>query len=235
MPRRVHSSLLLVSAALGVFAVARVALAAPQDGAALKLRKQAIYTSYLATDFASAEKALNKALALCAKPTDCEPSTRSRLHCDLGAVLVADGKKDEATAQFTAALKDDPSITIDKDVTSPDAEQVFAAAKEEAIAGGGAAGGGAAAGGAAGGGAAADGKRPVRVRKAAALRLPRRARAVARGLLPVRRGHETHSGFRSRPRTPLSPASMPRSPRARARRRSTPGTSPRVATGRQRH
>jgi hypothetical protein len=117
-----------LSVAFFVLAIAQIALAA-NDGAALKLRKQAIYTDYLATDFAAAEKALNKALSLCAKPTDCEPSTRARLHCDLGAVLAADSKKDEATAQFQAALKDDPSVTIDKDVTSQEAEQAFAAAK----------------------------------------------------------------------------------------------------------
>src|SRR5438874_137096 len=51
--------------------IPRVALAAANDAAAAKLREAAIYQDYLATDFASAEKKLSQAIALCEKPADC--------------------------------------------------------------------------------------------------------------------------------------------------------------------
>jgi hypothetical protein len=124
----------------------RSAFAAGNDAQAAKLREAAIYQDYLATDFPSAEKKLTQALALCEKPADCTAATRGRLHCDLGVVYFASQKADEARAQFAAALKDDPNVTIDADLTTPDLQKEFAAAK---------AGGGAAGGGAAGGGAAA--------------------------------------------------------------------------------
>ena len=115
--------------------VSRSAFAAANDAQAAKLREAAIYQDYLATDFPSAEKKLTQALALCEKPADCTATTRGRLHCDLGVVYAATQKTDEANAQFAAALKEDPNVTIDADLTTPELQKQFAAAK----AGGGAA------------------------------------------------------------------------------------------------
>jgi Tetratricopeptide repeat len=107
----------------------RVAFAAANDAAAAKLREAAIYQDYLATDFPAAEKKLSQALALCDKPADCTAATRARLHCDLGSVYFASQKVDEARAQFSAALKEDPNVGIDPDLTTPEMQKEFAAAK----------------------------------------------------------------------------------------------------------
>jgi hypothetical protein len=111
----------------------RSAFAAPNDDQAAKLREAAIYQDYLGTDFAAAEKKLTQALALCEKPDDCSAATRARLHCDLGVVLFATQKLAEAHAQFSAAIQEDPNIAIDADLTTPDLQKEFAAAKSGAI------------------------------------------------------------------------------------------------------
>ena len=110
------------------------ALAAPKDAAALKLDQAAIETDYLATKFGDAEKKLNQALALCGA-NNCSPKVLAQLHCDLGVVYFVGAKKtDEAKAQFAEALKADPTAAIAKALTSPEIEQVFAAAKGGAAA-----------------------------------------------------------------------------------------------------
>ena len=106
-----------------------VAAAAPNDAEALKLRERAIYTDYLATSFAAAEAKLAQALAMCTEPSDCASTVVARLQCDLGAVLFSDQKADEAQAHYSLALKQDPSVTIDDDLASPEMERVFAMAK----------------------------------------------------------------------------------------------------------
>jgi hypothetical protein len=108
---------------------ARTALAAPSDAAALKLREQAISTDYLATNFADASGKLQKALGLCKAPADCSPAVRARLLCDLGVIDFVLKRPDDSRAHFTAALKEDPSVTIDADLSSPEIEREFAAAK----------------------------------------------------------------------------------------------------------
>jgi len=103
--------------------------AAPKDAAALKLADDAINTDYLATNFAEAEKKLRRAIAMCAGNA-CTAQVRAKLHRDLGVVLVAglnrteDGKK-----AFAEALRADPSITLEKDLTTPEIEQAFQAAR----------------------------------------------------------------------------------------------------------
>lgn len=123
----------------------RAALAASHDAEAIKLREAAIYQDYLATDFPSAEKKLTQALTLCEKPADCTPATRARLHCDLGVVFFASQKSADGRAQFAAALQEDPNVTLDPDLTSPELQKEFAAVKS---------GGGAPAGGSPGAGQA---------------------------------------------------------------------------------
>lgn len=110
----------------------RAALAASHDAEAIKLREAAIYQDYLATDFPSAEKKLTQALTLCEKPADCTPTTRARLHCDLGVVFFASQKAADGRAQFAAALQEDPNVALDPDLTSPDLQKEFAAIKSGA-------------------------------------------------------------------------------------------------------
>jgi hypothetical protein len=123
------AALLCVAAAFSVCLFVRVALAAPKDAAAQKLREQALYTDFLATNFSAAEAKLSQALALCGDGADCDPKVRARLQCDLGSVFFSDQKKDDAKAHFLLALKDDPNVTIEKDISSPEMQRFFAAAK----------------------------------------------------------------------------------------------------------
>ena len=109
------------------------AVAAPKDAAALKLDQAAIETDYLATKFGDAEKKLTQALALCGA-NNCSPKVLAQLHCDLGVVYFVGAKTDDAKAQFAEALKADPTAAIAKALTSPEIEQVFAAAKGGAAA-----------------------------------------------------------------------------------------------------
>jgi hypothetical protein len=102
---------------------------APKDAAATKLAEDAINVDYLATNFAEAEKKLRKGLALCGT-TNCTAQVRARLHRDLGVVLVAGSNRvDDGRAEFVEALKADPAIQLDKDLTTPEIDQQFRAAQ----------------------------------------------------------------------------------------------------------
>jgi hypothetical protein len=132
--RRVRLSMVVVAAMAIPSLFGRVALGAPKDAAALKLREQAIYTDYLGTNFAAAESKLAQALAMCGDGPDCEPKVRARLQCDLGAVFFSDQKPDDAKAHFALALRDDPNVAVDKDLASPELQHVFASAKSGGVA-----------------------------------------------------------------------------------------------------
>jgi hypothetical protein len=106
------------------------AIAGSNDSSALKLREQAIYVDYLATNFKDAEAKLVAALASCSDGPSCDPKVVSRIECDLGAVLFNDQKMADARAHFSLALKQDPSVAIDDDLASPEMERAFAEAKE---------------------------------------------------------------------------------------------------------
>jgi hypothetical protein len=121
---------LCASPMLVALAFQGVARGAPEDAKALKLREEAVYTDYLATNFKGAEEKLAQALARCTEATDCAPTVVARIQCDLGAVLFNDQKADEARAHFSLALKQDPTIAIDADLASPEMQQVFVSAKE---------------------------------------------------------------------------------------------------------
>ncbi len=119
----------LVPILSAVFFASHAALGAAHDADAAKLREAAIYSDYLATDFASAEKKLTQALALCEKPGDCSSAVRARLRCDLGVVEFASQKIADGRAQFALAVKEDPNIELDKDLTTPDLQKELGAAK----------------------------------------------------------------------------------------------------------
>ncbi len=103
--------------------------AAPKDAAATKLADDAIQGDYLATNFAEAEKKLRKAVALCGASA-CSPRVRARIQRDLGVVLVAGlNRSEDGKAAFVEALKADPNIGLEKDLTTPDIDKVFQAAK----------------------------------------------------------------------------------------------------------
>ncbi|MDP9149500.1 MAG: hypothetical protein M3O36_06115, partial [Myxococcota bacterium] len=109
--------------------VTRVAGAAANDAAVQKLRDEAIYTDYLATNFAEAEKKLAQAADLCRSGPDCSAGIRARLSCDRGVVAFALQKPTEGRAFFVSALKEDPNVALDRDLTTTDIQREFAAVK----------------------------------------------------------------------------------------------------------
>jgi hypothetical protein len=126
--RRLPKSLLFAGITALVWLQTSLAGAAPKDAAASKLDNDAIYTDYLALKFGDAEKKLKQALNLCGKAA-CSPKVVAMLHRDLGTVLVMEKKNDDGKAQFTEALKADPTITLLKDLVTPELTAVWNAAK----------------------------------------------------------------------------------------------------------
>jgi hypothetical protein len=127
--RRLPKFFLALAALACALAYASAGQAAPKDAQALKLDEDAINNDYLATKFADAEKKLKQALALCAKADACSTNVVAQLHRDLGIVYVVASRPDEAKTQFVEALKVDPSTKPPKELTTPEIEQVFSAAK----------------------------------------------------------------------------------------------------------
>jgi hypothetical protein len=108
---------------------AGVAHAEPKDEEAAKLNDEAIMNDYLTLNLDAAVSKLQKAIELCADGA-CSKTVLAKVHRDLGVVYIAGmQKRDEALAAFIAALKVDPNIALDKDLSTPEAEQVFAEAK----------------------------------------------------------------------------------------------------------
>jgi hypothetical protein len=99
---------------------------ADEQHAASVLRQKAIFEDYLATKFDDANNKLTSALALCEDKANCSSSLRARLHCDLGVVDFAQQKPDDGRAQFQAALKEDPTVVIDHDLSTPEVEKELA-------------------------------------------------------------------------------------------------------------
>jgi hypothetical protein len=114
---------------LGFFLLPRAAFSAPKDAAASKIAEDAINNDYLSLRFNEAAKKLKSAVAMCAGNA-CSPQVRARIHRDLGVVLIAGlNKTGEGKKAFVEAVKADPSITLDKDLTTPAIEQAFKAAR----------------------------------------------------------------------------------------------------------
>jgi hypothetical protein len=115
--------------AAGLLLRATPAGAANKDTEAEELAKKAIYTDYLGTKFADAEKRLKQAIKLCGASA-CSAKVVARLHCDLGVVYIGGmNKVDDGKAQFADALKADSGVTPDPDLVSPEIEAAFAEVK----------------------------------------------------------------------------------------------------------
>jgi hypothetical protein len=126
---RRSSWLPIVLTCLGLFLLPRAAVSAPKDAAATKLADDAINNDYLALHFNEAAKKLKSAVAMCAG-TACSPQVKARVNRDLGVVLIAGlNKTAEGKKAFAEAVRSDPSITLDKDLTTPAIEQAFKAAR----------------------------------------------------------------------------------------------------------
>jgi hypothetical protein len=124
--RRLRRTIRLSLAAL-LFVSA--ASAEPKDKAALDLAKQAIEVDYLGTNFAQAEAKLKKALAMC-KGNACSAKVIGQINRDLGVVAIAGLKKiDEGKQHLAEALKADPAVQLDPDLTTPEIQAAFDEAK----------------------------------------------------------------------------------------------------------
>jgi len=119
----------LVFALVGALFATSALAAGPKDDAANKLADQAINTDYLATNFAEAEKKLRNAVTLCG-PAACSPQVRARVHRDLGVVLIAGlNRREEGKQELAEAIRADPDVVLEKDLTTPEIDQTFKALK----------------------------------------------------------------------------------------------------------
>lgn len=124
------SSFVLVGSV--VLAFSSPAGAEAKDAAAKKLEQDAMETDYLATSFAKAEKKLDDAIKLCGA-SNCSPAVSAHLHISRGIVLGGgQNKLDAAKSEFVAALKLDPTVQLDKDLTTPELAFAFQEAKSQA-------------------------------------------------------------------------------------------------------
>ena len=123
--------------AASLFAGALVALpsaasAQARDAEAQGLERSAMDVDYLALDFASAEKKLNRALKLC-ENRGCSPAVVASLHISLGIVQGGQGRNDDAKASFLTGISIDPTIEIDQDLATPELKVAFDEAKAEVL------------------------------------------------------------------------------------------------------
>lgn len=105
-----------------------------KDDAALELAKKAIQTDYLATKFEDAEKKLQEAITLCGEK-ECSAKVKAQLHRDLAVVYIGGmNRVDEGKKAFAAALKLDPAVQLDAELTSPEMQAAFDEVKKGAVA-----------------------------------------------------------------------------------------------------
>jgi hypothetical protein len=129
--RRVGRALgLTLVAALGsLLGGIPAAFAAPKDAAATKLADDAINRDYLAANFPEAEKKLRSALTMCGSNA-CIPVVVGRLHRDLGVVLIAGmNRLEDGKQELAEAIRADPDVALEKDLTTPEIEREFKALK----------------------------------------------------------------------------------------------------------
>ena len=119
----------VVLGSLALILLPGAARSAPKDAAVNRIADDAINNDYLALHFNEAVKKLRGALVTCGANA-CSPQVRARLHRDLGVVLIAGlNRAGEGKKEFAEALKADPRVTLQKDLTTPAIEQAFQAAR----------------------------------------------------------------------------------------------------------
>lgn len=133
MERRARKLFALAVLAFGLSAVCGegIASADPKTEASAKaLQKKAMDEDYLATEFGKAKDKLEKAITACGADK-CAPGVKALLQRDLGVVYVGGlNDKDKGQAAFAEALKLDPAVALDKDLTTKEITAVFEAAKK---------------------------------------------------------------------------------------------------------
>jgi hypothetical protein len=153
-PTRLLPVLIFLLVAVAFSSFARPARAdAKAEKEARALQKKAMEEDYLGTEFAAAQKKLEKAQEICGNDK-CPAQQRAQIRRDLGVVLIGGQiDKDKGQAAFIEAFRLDAAITLDPDLKTKELEAAFEAARKKAGSGGGstsAGGSHAAAGGVAG-------------------------------------------------------------------------------------
>lgn len=111
--------------------VARVTVAGgDNDAKATTLADQAVFEDYLNLNLDAAVSKLKTAIELC--DTDCSPPVKARIFRDLGVIrIAAQQNSNEGLEMFVKALRVDPNIELDEDLTTPDVEQAFDRARKQ--------------------------------------------------------------------------------------------------------
>jgi hypothetical protein len=123
---------IVVGVALVSALVTARAQAAAQDAEAQELADQAIFTDYLQLEFKAGEKKLLQAIALCEKGS-CSPTVQAQVYRDLAVIYITGMKRqDDGRKLLVKALRLDPRIALDADLTTPDLVRVFEEAQKEA-------------------------------------------------------------------------------------------------------
>lgn len=115
-----------------VVGTSTVAHAAPRDSAARKLQRDAMDNDYLAMSFEDAESKLEQAIRSCGA-RGCSPAVLASLYRDLGVIYIGGMNREaDGRAAFVDALNTDPKIQLDEDLTTPEIQQAFDEARDEA-------------------------------------------------------------------------------------------------------
>ncbi len=123
------------AAVVGVALFAPSAAAQSKDAAAKKLESVAMNADYLATHFNDAATKLDLAIKMCA-PKACSAPVLAHLWMSLGIVHgVGQSKLDVAKTDFVEALKSDPNVKLDKDLSTPELHAAFDEARAQASGG----------------------------------------------------------------------------------------------------
>jgi hypothetical protein len=108
------------------------AQAAPNDERAQRMAADAMNNDYLATNFKQAQLKLGQALALCSHDGACSAGVRARIHRELGVVYIAGlNELEGGKQQFREGLALEPTLDLDKDLTTLEIRAAFDAVRAE--------------------------------------------------------------------------------------------------------
>ena len=114
-----------VWAFLLVSGVSAVASAEPQDSQALRLGGNAISSDYMAGRFETAKQKLESALRVCINGS-CSAKVVAGLYRDLGVVYLGGlNKPKHGKESLRRAVKADPNVQLDPDLTTPEIARAF--------------------------------------------------------------------------------------------------------------
>ncbi|MEO7113855.1 MAG: DUF3570 domain-containing protein [Polyangiaceae bacterium] len=127
-----HPRLVALFAALALMLCAAGAAAAGyDDNAASNAISSAMNDNYASANYAEAKKKFDEVLDKCSKKSArCSGSSRAQAYVGLGMVSSQLGKVDEAKANFTKALQEDPGAKLPSSGTSPNIRAQFADAQK---------------------------------------------------------------------------------------------------------